>query len=203
MKRLAPFGAAAVLALAPAFAADVWQIDGAHSSAQFSVTHMMISTVRGEFGKISGTIGFDGSDPASIEVDATIDAASIDTHDAKRDGHLKSPDFFDVAKYPTITFKSRKVVAEGSGGFKLVGDLTMHGVRKEVTLDGMGPSKVIRGMGGESRVAASATTTINRQDWDIKWNHGLEGGGVVVSDKVVITIEIEAFKVAPAAPPKS
>ena len=195
---------AAVVAVAPA-AADVWQIDGAHSSAQFSVTHLMISTVRGEFGKTSGTIEYDGKDAASLKVDATIDAASITTRDDKRDGHLKSPDFFDVAKHPTLTFKSKKVVAGTGGTFRLEGDLTMHGVTKEVTLDVTGPSKVIKGMRGESRVGASATTKINRQDFGIKWNSNLDGGGVVVSDTVAITLDIEAVMPPPAAaaaPPK-
>ena len=205
MKRLfllAPAAiAASVLLVHPAVAADVWQIDGVHSSAQFSVTHLMISTVKGEFGTLSGTIEFDGKDVGSVKADATIDATTINTHNEKRDGHLKSPDFFDVAKFPTITFKSKKVVPGAAGTFKLVGDLTMHGVTKEVTLDGAGPSKVIKGMGGETRVAASATTKINRQDFGVKWNHDLAGGGVVVSNDVAITIEIEAF-LPPAAPKK-
>jgi polyisoprenoid-binding protein YceI len=165
----------------------------------------MISTVRGEFGKMSGTIEYDGKDVASIKVDATIDATSISTHEEKRDGHLKSPDFFDVAKYPTLTFKSKNVTPGTGGAFQLVGDLTMHGVTKEVTLDVSALSKVIKGMRGESRVAASATTKINRQDYGVKWNAPLEGGGVVVSDTVAITIEIEAMIAPPAAaaaPPK-
>jgi len=195
---------AAVVAVAPA-AADDWQIDGSHSSAQFSVTHLMISTVRGEFGKMSGTIVYDGTSVSSIQADVTIDATSITTRNEKRDGHLKSPDFFDVAKYPTLTFKSKKVVAGTGGGFQLVGDLTMHGVTKEVTLDVTAPSKVIKGMRGESRVAASATAKLNRQEFGVKWNADLDGGGVAVSDMVVITIDIEAMlppPAAPAAPPK-
>ena len=163
---------AAVVAVAPA-SADAWQIDGSHSNAQFSVTHLMISTVRGEFGKMSGTIEYDGKDVASIKADVTIDAASINTHEEKRDGHLKSPDFFDVAKYPTLTFKSKKVVPGTGGAFQIVGDLTMHGVTKEVTLDVASVSKVIKGMRGESRVAASATAKINRQDFGVKWNANL------------------------------
>jgi polyisoprenoid-binding protein YceI len=199
--RVAPAALATAAFLASPAAADVWQIDGAHSSAQFSVTHLMISTVRGDFGTLSGTIEFDGKDVASIKADATIDATTINTHNEKRDGHLKSPDFFDVAKFPAITFKSKKIVSGAAGTFKLVGDLTMHGVTKEVTLDGTGPSKVIKGMGGESRVAASATTKVNRQDFGVKWNHDLDGGGVVVSDDVAITIEIEAV-LPPASAPK-
>jgi polyisoprenoid-binding protein YceI len=208
MNRTIPFvsavGLAAALAVAPA-AADTWQIDAAHSTAQFSVTHNMISTVRGEFGKMSGAIEYDGASVASIKVDVTIDATSINTRNEKRDGHLKSPDFFDVANYPTLIFKSKKAVAGAGGGFKLVGDLTIRGVTKEVTLDATGPSKVIKGGRGESRVGASATTTINRQDFGVKWNANLDSGGVVVSDMVGITIDIEAILPPPAAadaPPK-
>ena len=195
---------AALVAVAPA-AADVWQIDPAHSAAQFSVTHMMISTVRGEFGKTSGTIEYDGKDVASIKVDATIDAATINTRIEDRDNDLKSDHFFDVAKYPTLTFKSKKVVPGTGGAFQLVGDLTIHGVTKEVTLDATGPTKVIKGMRGESRIGASATTKINRQDFGIKWSANLDGGGVVVSDAVAIAIDIEATMPPPAAaaaPPK-
>ncbi len=192
------------LTMSMAVAADVWQIDGAHSSPQFSVTHLMISTVRGEFGSISGTIEYDGSSVASIKADVTIDTSTITTHNDKRDGHLKSPDFFDVAKFPTITFKSKKVVPGANGAFQLIGDLTMHGVTKEVTLDAAAPSKVIKGMRGESRVAASATTKLNRQDFGVKWNASLDGGGVVVSDNVSITLDIEAMmqpQATPAATP--
>jgi polyisoprenoid-binding protein YceI len=189
---------AAIVAAAPA-AADAWQIDPAHSAAQFSVKHLMIATVRGEFGKMSGTIEYDGAALESIKADVTIDATSITTRNEKRDGHLKSPDFFDVAKFPTLTFKSKKVVAGTGGAFKLVGDLTMHGVTKEVTLDVTGPSKVIKGTRGESRVAASATAKLNRQEFGVKWNADLDGGGVVVSDTVEITIDIEAMLPPPAA----
>ena len=192
---------AALIALSPSVsvAANVWQIDGAHSSPQFSVTHLMISTVRGEFGSISGTLEYDGSSVASIKADVTIDATTITTHNDKRDTHLKSPDFFDVGKFPTITFKSKKVVPGAGGAFQLIGDLTMHGVTKEVTLNVTAPSKVIKGMRGESRVAATATTKVNRQDYGVKWNGTLDGGGVVVSDDVAITLDIEAM-MATAAP---
>ena len=205
LARLIPaLALATVVGAAPA-AADVWKIDPAHSAAEFSVTHFMISTVRGEFGKTSGTIEYDGTSVASIKIDATIDASSISTRDENRDGDLKSDHFFDVAKYPTLTFKSKKVVPGTGGTFQVVGDLTMHGVTKEVTLDVTGPSKVIKGMRGESRVGASAATKINRQDFGVKWNANLDGGGVVVSDAVAITIVIEATMPPPAAaapPPK-
>jgi polyisoprenoid-binding protein YceI len=183
-----------------AVAADVWQIDSAHSVAQFAVTHMMISTVHGEFGKTTGTIEYDGKSVASLMVDATIDAASITTRNEYRDNDLKSDHFFDVAKYPTLTFKSKKVVPGTGGAFQLVGDLTLHGVTKEVTLDVAGPSKIVKGMKGESRVAATATTKINRQDFGVKWNAAMDGGGVVVSDMVTISIDIEAMLPPPAPP---
>ena len=204
LARLIPaLALATVVAVAPA-AADVWQIDPAHSAAQFSVTHLLISTVRGEFGMLSGTIEYDGKDVASIKVDATIDVASIGTRNDGRDNDLRSDHFFDVAKYPTITFKSKKVVPGAGGTFRLVGDLTLHGVTKEVTVDVTGPSKVIKGMRGESRVGAMATTKINRQDFGIKWSATLDGGGAVVSDEVAITLDIEATLPPPAAatPPK-
>jgi polyisoprenoid-binding protein YceI len=203
MNRFTRFVSAAavvtIVAVAPA-AAETWQLDPAHTSAQFSVTHMMVSTVRGAFGATSGTVEYDGTSVASIKVDATIDTTTITTHNEKRDGHLKSPDFFDVAKFPTITFKSTKVIPGADGAFKLVGDLTMHGVTKEVTLDVDALSKVIKEKSGRSRVGTSATTKINRQDFGVKWNSSLDGGGVVVSDTVKITLDIEAV-LAPPAPP--
>lgn len=204
LARLAPAAlAAAALAAAPTPAADVYQIDGAHSLASFSVTHLMISTVRGEFGTMTGTVEYDGQSAGSIKVDATIDVNSITTRNERRDGHLKSPDFFDVAKFPTMTFKSKKVVPGGDKGFKLVGDLTMRGVTKEVTFDVTGPSKVLTDPRGNKRVAASATTTINRQDFGVSWNNPLDGGGVTVSNEVAITVDIEAGikAAAPASPP--
>ncbi len=193
----------AICSVAPSAvtAADFWQIDSVHSAAQFSVTHLMIATVRGEFGSMSGKIEFDGHDVSSIKADITINAATITTRNEKRDGHLKSADFFDVAKYPAITFVSKKIVPGTGGTFKLVGDLTMHGVTKEVSLDVTGPSPIVKGTHGDSRVAASATTKLNRQDFGVKWNNTLEGGGVVVSDTVAITIDIEAMRHSSEAPP--
>ena len=192
--------AAAVLAGAPALA-DTWKIDSTHSGVSFSVTHYMVSTVRGEFGGPTGTIEFDGKDPASIKVDATVDVNSINTRDAKRDGHLKSEDFFDTANNPTITFKTKKTTAGTKPGtFSITGDLTIRGTTKEVTFDGTGPSQIIRGRGGESRVGASVSGKINRLDYGIKWNPTLDGGGVVVSNEVNITIDIEAVQPPPAPP---
>lgn len=204
MTRFIRFASIAAVALAMATvpsAADTWQIDTAHSNATFSVTHLMISTVRGEFGDLTGTIEYDGKDVASIKVDATVDVNTINTRNDRRDNHLKSDDFFDVANHPKITFKSKKATpGSKSGTFKLTGDLTIRGVTKEVTFEGTGPSQVIKGMRGESRVAASASTTIKRLEYGLKWNPALEGGGVVVSDDVAITIDIEAI-IPPPAPP--
>lgn len=195
--------AAAALALAAATsaaAADVWKIDPAHSSAEFSVTHFMISTVRGRFGAMSGTVTYDGHDVASIRVEATIDAATVSTNNDSRDKDLRSDHFFDVAKYPTITFESTKVVPGASGSFQIVGNLTMHGVTKEVTLDVKGPSPVIKGMRGESRVGATASTTIDRRNFGMNYNATLSDGGLIVSNKVAITLDIEVVRPPAGAP---
>ncbi|MBL8139647.1 MAG: YceI family protein [Acidobacteria bacterium] len=189
---------AAALAVAAPAAAQTWDIDTAHSSAQFSVKHLMVSTVRGDFGKTTGTIEFDGKNVSSIKVNATIDATSINTRNEGRDKHLKSADFFDVEKFPTITFTSKSVAAAGAGKFKVTGDLTMRGVTKQVVLDVDGPSAEIKGTRGETRIGATATTTINRQDFGVSWSRALDGGGVVVSDQVQITIDLELIKKAAA-----
>jgi polyisoprenoid-binding protein YceI len=192
-----PSAAQAPAAAAPA-SPDTWTIDGAHTQAGFAVKHMMVSTVRGSFGKTEGSITWDGKDVSSIKADVTIDATTITTNNEKRDTHLKSPDFFDVAKFPTITFKSKKAEAAGAGKFKVVGDLTMRGVTKEVTLDVEGPSQPLIAQ-GRARVGATATTKVNRQDYGVSWSRALDGGGVVVSDEVVITIEMELVKPLAAA----
>jgi len=173
--------------------ADTWQIDPAHTSVEFSVRHMMISNVKGQFQKTSGTIATTGSDPASAVVDATIDASSVDTRVERRDMHLKSPDFLDVAKYPTITFKSTKVEAGGPNKWKVTGDLTLHGVTKPVVLEVEGSGPPVQVM-GNTRAGASATTTIKRSDFGLTWNKAMEAGGVVVGDEVAISIDVEAVK---------
>lgn len=196
------FAAAALVAVALAApaAAETWQIDSSHSNVVFSVTHLMISTVRGEFGPPTGTVEYDGKDVSSIKVDATVDAASINTRNEKRDNHLKSDDFFDAANNAKITFKSKKATAGTKPGtFTLTGDLTIRGVTKEVTFNGTGPSQVIKGMRGEQRVAASVSGKIKRLEYGIKWNPAIEGGWVV-SDDVDITIDIEALVPPPQAP---
>ncbi len=178
----------------PALAAqDVWNIDASHSSVQFQVKHLMISNVRGEFGEMSGRILFDGEDCSTVKADAVIQVASIDTREPKRDEHLRSADFFDAARYPTITYKSKRVEGVSEKKFKLVGDLTMRGITKEITLD-VEATPVIKGMQGETRIGAHATTSLNRQDYGIKWNRALDAGGVVVSDEVRITLDLELVR---------
>lgn len=190
--------AAAVVFSLPAGAApSQWAIDPHHSSAQFAVKHLMISTVRGEFHGVNGTVNWDDKDITKSTIDVTIDATSVDTREPDRDKDLKSENFFDVAKYPTMTFKSRKIEQAGAGKLKVTGDLTLHGITKEVTLDVEGPTPPIKDPWGNTRVALNATTTINRQDFGVKWNKTMDGGGVVVSDNVNITIDAELVKQQP------
>jgi polyisoprenoid-binding protein YceI len=184
----------AVAIALPALAnADTWHIDPAHTNVEFTVRHMMISNIKGQFQKTSGTITVDGNDPASAKIDATIDASSIDTRVEKRDAHLKSPDFLDVAKYPSITFKSTKVEADGPNKWKVTGDLTLHGVTKPVVLEVESSGPPIKVM-GNTRAGASATTKIKRSDFGLTWNKVLESGGVMVGDEVAISIDVEAIK---------
>jgi polyisoprenoid-binding protein YceI len=192
------FGALAVLfgaghpAAVQAPAAE-WTIDSAHSRAQFAVRHLMVSTVRGLLGKVTGTIRFDGSDVKTLAVDVTIDVTGIDTAEPARDKHLRSADFFDTEKYPTLTFRSKRAEAAGAGRFRLVGDLTMHGVTKETTLSVEGPSPELK-QGGTSRVGAMAMVRLSRKDFGLTWNRAIEAGGVTVSDEVDVTIDIEATR---------
>ena len=191
-------GLAAILSLPALSASSSWRIDPQHTSAQFAVKHLMISTVRGEFHNVTGTITWDDQDITKSVVDVTIDATTVDTREPKRNDHLKSPDFFDVAKYPTMTFKSKRVEQVVPGKLKIMGDLTIRGVTKEVVLDVEGPTAAIKDPWGNARVAASATTKINRQDFGVKWNANIDGGGVVVGDDVNITIDLEMVKQAPS-----
>lgn len=190
---------AAILAAAAAAAAQpvTWQIDPVHSTATFAVRHMMVTTVRGTFQKLAGTVQFDGKDVKTIVAQATIDVASIDTREPKRDEHLRSADFFDAAKFPTITFASKRVEPKGAGRFALVGDLTIKGVTREVTLDVEGPTPEIKDPGGNIRIGASATTKINRQDFGVSWNRALDAGGVVVGDEVAITLDLSLIRKGP------
>jgi len=184
---------ACVFSIAAAAHADTWNIDPAHTMVEFSVRHMMISNVKGVFQKTSGTIDVNGTDPSSVQIDATIDATSIDTRVEKRDNHLKSPAFLDVARYPTITFKSTKVEADGTDKWKVTGDLTLHGVTKPVVLE-VQNTQPIKDPFGKTRAGASATTTINRKDFGVSFNQPMEAGGVLIGDEVAITIEVEAVK---------
>jgi len=183
--------ASAVALSAPALAAT-WQIDPAHSNVSFSVRHMMVSNVRGEFTKVSGTVEGDEKTPAQAVITATIDATSINTREAKRDDHLKSPDFLDVAKYPTIIFKSKKIEPSGSGQFKVTGDLTLHGVTKEVVLDVSDVTAPIKDPMGKTRAGAQASTKIDRKDFGINWSKVIDGGGLMVGDEVAISVDVEA-----------
>ena len=193
-------GLAAVLSLPAGAATSEWKIDPQHSSAQFSVRHMAISTVRGAFSKVTGTILLDDSDITKSAVDVTIDASTVDTREPDRDKDLRSDKFFDVAHYPSITFKSKRVQQVATGKLKVTGDLTIHGTTKEVVLDVEGPTAPVKDPWGNVRAAVTATTKVNRQDFGVKWNATLDNGGVVVGDDVNITIDVEMIK---QAPPKS
>ncbi len=191
MKRLATLLAFA-LALAPAAAlaeTTTWSIDPAHSQAMFTVRHMAISNVKGQFQKTTGTVVIDEADVTRSTVEASIDVNSLDTRVEQRDGHLKSPEFFDAAKYPAITFKSTKVEKAGEGKLKVTGNLTIKGTTKPVVLEVEGPSAPVKDPGGNVRRGLTATTTINRFDYGLEWNKLVEAGPVVGKD---IKIEIEA-----------
>jgi polyisoprenoid-binding protein YceI len=178
-----------VLAISAAGQTETWQLDPAHSAAQFAVRHMGISTVRGGFTKLSGTVQYDSAHPAKSSVDATIDAASVDTRVEMRDNDLRRAKFFDAAKYPTITFRSKNVEPAGKGKLKVTGDLTIHGVTKEVVLNVDGPSEPIKDQRGNSHMGASATTTINRRDFGV--------GSIpaaMLGEDVAITLDLELVK---------
>ena len=170
-----------------------WVIDASHSNASFTVKHLMITNVRGEFQKLEGTVSFDSAAPEATQIEASIDVASINTRDEKRDGHLKSPDFFDVEKFPKITFKSKSVKAKGDE-LSVTGDLTIHGVTKEIVLDVEAPSAPTADPWGNSRVGTTATTKIKRDDFGMVWNGALEAGGVLVGNEVKITIDVSLIK---------
>jgi polyisoprenoid-binding protein YceI len=168
-----------------------YEIDSSHSSASFKVRHLMVSNVRGEFRKIAGTVVIDEVDVTRSTVDVTIDASSIDTHDGKRDEHLRSPDFLDTATYPTLTFKSTRVQAAKGGGLFVAGQLTLRGVTREVTLDVEPLSHEVTDPWGNIKRGASARARLNRKDFGLVWNANLDGGGVVVGDEVALTLEVE------------
>ena len=188
------FGVLALAALSAPAAAENWKIDESHSAVTFKVAHMAISKVHGRFDKFSGSIDYDQKNPKAMKVEATIEAGSVNTNVSARDEHLRAPDFFDVEKFPLITFKSTKVLSVKGMAGKLEGDLTMHGVTKKVVLavEGSGPAK---DPWGNERMAATATTSVNRKDFGLTWNKVMETGGLLVGEKIDIVLEIEAIKV--------
>jgi len=170
---------------------SIYQIDTSHSAAQFKVRHMMIANVKGEFDKVSGTVNFDPANPAASSVEASIDVSTISTRDEQRDGHLKSADFLDVEKFPTINFKSKKVTATGGDSFNVIGDLTIHGVTKEVKLDVEELTGEAKDPWGNMRRGATAKARINRKDFGMTFNVALEAGGFLVGEDVDLTLDIE------------
>jgi polyisoprenoid-binding protein YceI len=180
---------------APPLAVNQWRIDGSHSSANFSVRHLIVSTVRGQLGTMSGTVEYDGRDVRTIKADVTIDVKAINTQNANRDNDLRGSEFFDAAKFPTITFKSKRVEPGAGGAFKLVGDLTIRNVTKEVVLDVEAPAPVTKGMKGFV-TGTTATTKIKRLEYGLRYNSMVEAGPVV-GDDVTITIDIEIARPVP------
>jgi len=195
MRRRILLAAAALSLVAPGLLhAAPWEFDPEHTGVHFKVRHLMVSSVRGEFENVTGKIVYDEADVTRSTADITIAAASINTRVAKRDEHLRSPDFLDVAKYPVITFKSKRVEKAGNGTLKMTGDLTIHGVTNEVVLTIEGPAPAIKDPWGNQRVGGQATAKISRKDFGLIWNAALETGGVVVGDEVEITIDVEIFR---------
>ena len=184
---------AVLLALSAAAQTSTWNIDPNHSSAQFTVRHLGISNVSGAFTKVSGSVTLNDKDITQSQVNATIDATSIDTRQPDRDKDLRSPNFLDVEKYPTLEFKSKRIVNSG-GKLQLVGDLTLHGTTREVTLDVDGPTPELADPWGNLRRGFSASTTINRKDYGVVWNNTLKTGEAVVGDNVKIQIDVELVK---------
>jgi polyisoprenoid-binding protein YceI len=172
-------------------------IDASHSAAEFSVRHLMITNVRGRFGKVEGTVEYDPDHPELTRIEAIIDASSIDTREEKRDAHLKSPDFFHVELYPTLRFVSTGVT-KTKDGFDAVGDLTIRGITKEIVLHIEGPTEATKDPWGNSRIGASATAKINRKDWGLNWNMALEAGGVLVGEQVKIELDVSLVTAAAA-----
>lgn len=183
----------AVLSMALSASAQVWNIDKVHSNVGFTVQHLVISKVKGNFKDFQGTINFDGKNWENASAEMTVMVNSVSTDDDKRDAHLKSPDFFDAEKYPEMTFKSKKVVKSDGNKFKLIGDLTIRGVTKEVPFDC--EFNGVTDFMGTTKAGFSANTKINRKDFGVNWNKTLDTGGVVVSDEVEINLEVEASKV--------
>jgi polyisoprenoid-binding protein YceI len=183
----------ALLATTPALAAD-YVVDSSHTRVGFSISHLTVSTVRGSFGEASGTVSYDPKNVAATKVNAKVTVGSVDTREAKRDEHLRSPDFFDAVKFPEMTFASTAVKNISKDGFDLVGDLTIHGVTKPVTLRVATFSPEVKDPWGNVKVGTRATGTINRKDFGLTWNAALETGGFVVGEEVALELDIELKK---------
>ncbi len=178
----------------PQTATSTWNIDPVHTVAEFKVKHMMISNVKGQFTGIKGVLALDETSLANSHVEASVEAASINTREPQRDAHLKSADFFDVEKFPTLSFKSTRISQVRNGELAVAGDLTLHGVTRSVVFDVEGPTLPAKDPWGNTRVGLSATTKINRKDFGLTWNAALETGGILVGDEVTITLDVQFVK---------
>ena len=179
------------MVVGPEVVTTTWNIDPAHSAAQFKVRHMMISNVKGEFTHIRGKLELDGTDITKSRVDASIDASTINTREPQRDTHLKSSEFLDVEKFSTLSFKSTQVGKRRDAQLMVQGDLTIHGVTRQVVFDVEGPSAPMKDPWGNTRIGLSAITHINRKEFGLTWNSALEAGGVLLGDDVAITLDVE------------
>ena len=179
---------------APQTTAATWNIDPVHTVAEFKVKHMMISNVKGQFSSVKGSLILDQADAAKSRVEATIDAASINTREPDRDAHLKSADFLDVEKFPTLSFQSEKISRTGEGELAVDGALTIHGVKRNVRFTVEGPTPPGKDPWGNTRIGVSATTKINRKDFGLHWNAALETGGILVGEEVTITLDVQFVK---------
>ncbi len=175
-------------------AISTWKLDPAHSAAEFKVKHMMISNVKGSFKGLSGDLTLHDPDHTLTKIDASVDVSTVNTGDPQRDGHLKSGDFFDVEKFPTMTFKSTKVFPEGGGDFTVTGDMSLHGVTKSLNFEVEGLSAPAKDPWGNTRIGLSATAKINRKDFGLTWNSALETGGVLVGEDVSVTLDVQFIK---------
>ena len=184
----------AAVTTTPEVATSTWSIDPVHSVAEFKVKHMMISNVKGQFTGVSGTLTLDETEVTNSTIEATIDAASVNTREADRDKHLRSADFFDVEKFPALSFHSTRVHRGSDGGLVVEGELTIHGVTRKVAFDVEGPTAPGKDPWGKSRIGLSATTKINRKDYGLTWNAALETGGILVGDEVTITLDVQFVK---------
>src|SRR6202795_1783142 len=171
-----------------------WNVDPAHSVAEFKVKHMMISNVKGQFAKVSGVLHLDESDPTKSHIEASIEAGSLNTRDDQRDTHLKSADFFHVEQHPTLAFKSTRIKRTGDGELAVAGDLTIRGITRNVEFSVEGPTPPAKDPWGNTRLGLSATTKINRKDFGLTWNAALETGGILVGDEVTITLDVQFVK---------